>query len=177
MVIDGNDARDWVYLGGADASATLSAGANNSVFVGISYLGTSELAGNALGDTVTFGAGGTATLVIEAGATVGPSSIGETNVISTAAGMKIDFVAVNTGSNVFSANAAVVSAPSLAGAENQAVAALGGAGVAYINYGGDEYLVAAHTSESTVSSGDAIVNLIRVNGHAVSISDGVVTLA
>ena len=61
IVTDGNGT-DTVVLGGAGAKATLGTGACDVVFVGHSDLGTNEAAGNALGDSVTFGSAATAVL-------------------------------------------------------------------------------------------------------------------
>ena len=61
IVHDGNGA-DLILLGGAGAKATLGTGTGDLVNVGSSNLGTSEAAGAALGDSVTFGVAATAEL-------------------------------------------------------------------------------------------------------------------
>ena len=99
IITDGNGT-DVVYLGGAGAKATLGTGSHDTAFVGFSQLGTNEVAGSALGDKVTFGAAGTADLVIcpgaEAGSTVGTTRIGLTKVVDAAAGMAINFASFIT---------------------------------------------------------------------------------
>ena len=62
-------------------------------------------------------------------------------------------------------------------AENDAVAALGAKGVAYFTFGGNEFLVAAHTGEAIVSVGDAVVELHEVNFTGLSMIGGVVHVA
>jgi hypothetical protein len=71
VVTDGNGTGDFVILGGAGAKATLGSGSNDQVSVGVSFIGTKELAGSAVGDTVTFGAADTAKLVVGIGAEAG----------------------------------------------------------------------------------------------------------
>jgi hypothetical protein len=53
---------------------------------------------------------------------------------------------------------------------------LGGPGVAYFNYQGDEYLIATNNIELLVSTTDAVVHLVGVSLTA-TIDQGVVTLA
>ena len=82
-------------------------GTGDVVAVGISTLGSNEAAGAALGDSVTFGQASTAILFVgtgaEAGSTAGTKSIGLTKVLNAADGMKIDFQAITTSSNIFDA--------------------------------------------------------------------------
>jgi hypothetical protein len=193
IVIDGNHDSDSVILGGAGASTTVGSGANDFVVVGATELGTKETPGQALGDTVTFGNGATATLFIgdavargftvqgqgaEAGPTAGTNNIGQTNVIGAADGMMIDFHVVTASNTIVDETSAagVAAATTLAAKENAAVAALGGPGVAYFKYQGDEYFIATNgTTETAVGPNDAVVHLVGVN-LAATISDGIVTL-
>jgi hypothetical protein len=182
VVTDGNG-HDTVLLGGADAKATLGTGTGDHVNVGISFLGTSEAAGSSLGDSVKFGSASTATLVIgagaEAGSTAGTTSIGLTKVHDAAAGMQLDFSILTSSSKIVdeSTNPTVESATTLTAAENAAVNALAGAGVAYFTFGKNEYFIATNSTEAAVSAHDAIVELVGVtNIHSAGISGGVVTL-
>ena len=167
---------------------------NDQVAVGATELGTNEAPGQALGQTVTFGNGATAILFIgdtgiqdvmvatghgaEAGPTAGTANIGQTNVKGAAAGMVIDFHSVTTSNTIADETnaAAVAAATTLTAKENAAVAALGGPGVAYVKYQGDEYFIATNITETSVSATDAVVHLVGV-GRGATISDGVVTLA
>jgi hypothetical protein len=180
IVTVGNGSNDLVTLGGAGAKATLGSGDHDEVRVGFSGLGTNEAAGNALGDKVTFGNAATAQLIVgvgaEAGSTAGTSNIGLTKVVNAEAGMKIDFSAVTGSSNIVDETNAVISAPTLAAAENAAVNAMGGPGVAFFNYHGNEYFVATKHTETTVSSDDAIVKLVGVQDLEATNSFGIVTL-
>jgi hypothetical protein len=141
-------------------------------------------AGNALGDSVTFGAAATAKLVVgtgaEAGSTAptGTGSIGQTKVHDAAGGMVIDFSRIITSSNSVneSMDPAVMTATTLTTAENAAVDAMAGPGVAYFNYKGSEYFIATNTTETAVSSHDAIVKLVGVVDLAAINSSGIVTL-
>jgi hypothetical protein len=181
IVIAGNGNGDKVILGGAGAKATLGTGSNDFVLVGSSGLGSSEVAGSGLGDSVKFGAAATAELLVgtgaQAGSTAGTKSIGLTKVLHAADGMQIDFTSVTTSHFIFDVTATVVSATSLTKAEDTAVKALGGAGVAYFNFHGNEYFIATDNVEATVSSNDAIVELVGVTDihHAVN-NFGLVTL-
>jgi hypothetical protein len=120
----------------------------------------------ALGDSVNFGLAATAGLVVgtgaEAGSTAGTTNIGRTNVVNSAAGMKIDFTAITTFSTIADETAAVASSATLATAENAAVDAPKGPGVAFFNYKGNEYFIATSNTETAVSSNDAIVKLVGV---------------
>jgi hypothetical protein len=183
IVTDGNSTSDHINLGGAGAKATLGTGTGDSVSVGISTLGTPEAAGDCLGDTVTFGAPATAMLFIrtgaEAGSTANTTSIGLTKVVDAAGGMEIDFsnFSISSSSNIFDANiTAVTGAKTLTAAENAAVDAMAGAGVAFFNYKGSEYLIATNATETAVSSGDAIVKLVGVVDLTATNASGVVTL-
>ena len=181
IVHDGNGV-DTVTLGGAGAKATLGTGPNDNVYVGVSDLGTNEAAGNALGDSVTFGAAATAELIVglgaEAGSTAptGIGSIGQTKVLDAAPGMKINFQATTFGSNIFDANFAVRAATSLAAAENDAIDAMAAPGVASFNFRGSEYFIATNNTETAVSSHDAIVKLVGVIDLPATNSFGLVTL-
>jgi hypothetical protein len=180
IVTDGNGNGDLVILGGAGATATLGTGSGDQVAVGLSFLGTSEAAGSALGDKVTFGAPATAILDVdlgaEAGSTASTASIGLTKVHDAAGGMVIDFTAITTNSNIVDETAAVATAANLTTAENAAVDALGGPGVAYFVYKGSEYFIATNNIETAVSSGDAIVKLVGVVGLSATDASGLVTL-
>jgi hypothetical protein len=166
IVTDGNGNDVNVTLGGAGAKATLGTGLGDIAAVGMSRLGTNETAGSALGDKVTFGAAASAELFVgtgaEAGSTAGTASIGLTKVLNAAAGMQIDFTAITTSNNIFDETTAVASSATLATAENAAVNALKGPGVAFFNYKGNEYFIATNNTETAVSSGDAIVKLVGV---------------
>jgi hypothetical protein len=180
VVTDGNGSGDTVVLGGAGAKAILGTGPDDIVYVGTSDLGTTEMAGSALGDSVTFGAPGTTTLVTapgaEAGSTALTTNIGLTKVHDGAAGMEIDFIYITSSTNIADETAHVAAANNLTTAENDAVNALAGAGVAYFNYKGSEYLIATNQTETAVSSGDAIVKLVGVTELTATIAAGVVTL-
>jgi hypothetical protein len=177
VITDGNGGGDEVTLGGAGASTTLGTGSSDMATVGASNLGTQEAPGAAIGDTVTFGAGGTAQLIIgtgaEVGATAGTTGIGQTNLGSATAGMTIDLSAITTSATVEAFDATQAT---LAAAENAAAADLGGAGIAYFTFGGEEYIVAAHGSEAAVAANDAVVHLIGVSGLAMTDHAGVLTL-
>jgi hypothetical protein len=179
IVTDGNGT-DVVALGGAGAKAILGHGAFDLVAVGLSDLGTNEAAGNALGDSVTFGAAATASLVVdkgaEAGSTAGTTSIGQTKVLNAAGGMLINFGAITHSSNIVDETAAVATAATLATAENGAVDAMAAPGVAYFNYHGNEYFVATNSTETAVSSSDAVVKLVGVIDLHATNSSGAVTL-
>jgi hypothetical protein len=179
-VVTAGNGDDTVILGGAGAKAILGSGTGDNVQVGQSLLGNNEPAGSALGDSVKFGSAPTATLSIytgaEAGSTAGTTSIGLTKVLKATALMNIDFSAIAGSSNIFDEDAAVAGSNSLKTAENEAVGALSGAGVAYFNFRGNEYFIATNNTETTVSSQDAIVKLVGVTGlHAID-SSGLVTL-
>jgi hypothetical protein len=181
IVHDGNGI-DEVILGGAGAKATLGTGTGDLVLVGFSDLGTSEAAGGALGDTVTFGLAPTAELIVgtgaETGSTAGTASIGQTKVLNAAAGMKIDFhtSGITNSSNIVDETDNVAAAPNITTAENAAVDAMGGKGVAFFNYRGNEYFIATDNTETAVSSHDAIVKLVGVTDLHATSSSGVVTL-
>jgi hypothetical protein len=179
VVTDGNGT-DVVILGGAGAAAILGTGTGDFVEVGASALGTNEVAGSTLGDKVTFGAAATAKLFVaagaEAGLTAGTTSIGLTKVHDAVAGMEIYFGVITTISNWDDETTNVAAASNLTTAENEAVADLHGAGVAYFNYKGNEYFIATNNVEPAVSSGDAIVKLVGVVGLTATDASGLVTL-
>jgi hypothetical protein len=181
IVTDGNRNDDTVILGGAGAKAVLGTGTSDRVFVGVSDLGTNETAGNALGDKVTFGSAATAKLFVrtgaEAGSTAGTASIGLTKVVNAADGMEIDFTSVTTSHFIADETTVVASATTLKAAENAAVNAFGGSGVAYFNFKGNEYFIATNNAEAAVSANDAIVELVGVtNIHHATNNFGFVTL-
>ena len=74
VVTDGNGRADAVWLGGSNASGILGTGASDVAVVGNSAYATAvtpigpEAPGSALGDSVTFGAGATAEIIIGGGA-------------------------------------------------------------------------------------------------------------
>jgi hypothetical protein len=183
IVTVGNGSIDEITLGGAGAKATLGNGVGDSVFVGLSALGTTEAAGSALGDSVKFnGSGATAELFLkssaEAGSTAGTTSIGLTKVHNAAAGLHIDISAITGSSNIVDETAKVASSTNLTAAENAAVKTMNSAGVAYFTFHGSEYFVATNNAELAVSSHDAIVELVGITGiHNAHTSGGVVTLA
>jgi hypothetical protein len=180
-IVTAGNGIDHVFLGGASAKATLGTGTGDVVAVGVSTLGSNEAAGAALGDSVTFGQAATAVLFVgqgaEAGSTAGAASIGQTKVLNAADGMKIDFQAITTSSFILDVTAVTLGATNITTAENDAVAELGGPGVALFIFRGSEYLIATHHNETVVSSDDAIVKLVGVHDllHP-SNSSGVVTL-
>ncbi len=193
VTIDGNGKGDALWLGGSDASGALGTGASDLACVGNSAYATAvtpaglEAVGAALDDTVTFKAGATATITIGQGAEwdgttyVGgkvQNGVGETIVDGAIAGLKIDLSGIVGGiATIQNQQAAVAGAGNLTTAENDAVAALEVVGVAYFTFGGNEYLVAAHTPEWAVSAGDAVVELHTVNFTGLSMSAGVVHVA
>ena len=169
------------YLGGAGATATLGAGSGDRVLVGFSDLGTNETAGSALGDSVKFGFAPTAKLVVyagaEAGSTFSSTSIGLTKVVNAAAGMEIDFTNITSNSNIVDETAVAASSTTLTVAENAAVDALNGPGVAYFSFRGNEYFIETNNHKSAVSANDAIVKLVGVTDiHHAANSGGLVTL-
>jgi hypothetical protein len=87
-------------------------------------------------------------------------------------GMQIDFSAITTSSKTI-----LLGANNLTAVENNAVAVLGGPGVVFFNFGGSEYLIATHHTETAVSSDDVIVKLVGVTDihHPHNIA-GLVTL-
>jgi hypothetical protein len=184
IVTVGNGTFDNVFLGGAHAKATLGTGPGDRVDVGSSGLGTNETAGSALGDTVKLGAAATAHLTVgtgaEAGSTAGITSIGLTKVLNAADGMEIDFTAITSNSSIADATnvPAVASATSVTAAENAAVKAFFGPIVVYFSFHGNEYFIATNNVvETTVSSHDAIVELVGItNIHHATNSLGSVTL-
>jgi len=181
VVIDGNGREDEVALGGAGAKAILGHGAFDGAFVGDSRSGIHEMPGSALGESVKFGAPATALLGVltgaEAGSTAGTAHIGLTKVLNAAAGMQIDFSIVTGFGNIADETAVVASSKTLTAAENAAIAAMGGHGVAYFNYKGNEYFIASNNAETAVSSNDAVVELVGVHSLHATISFDVVTLA
>ena len=193
VTMDGNGKGDAVWLGGSDASGTLGTGASDLAFVGDNVYGTAvtpagrEAVGAALGDTVTFKAGATATITVGQGAEwdgntyaggQGRDGVGQTIVDGAVAGMNIGLTGiVGDIATIQNQQAAVARAGTLTTAENDAVAAMGVVGVAYFTFGGNEYLVAAHTPEWAVSAGDAVVELHAVTFTGLSMSAGVVHLA
>jgi hypothetical protein len=182
IVHDGNGT-DLILLGGAGAKATLGTGTGDLVNVGSSNLGTNEAAGAALGDSVTFGVAATAELFVgkgaEAGSTAGTASIGQTKVVNAADGMKIDFTSITTSHFIADETTVVASATTttLKTAENAAVNAFGGSGVAYFSFKGNEYFIATNNAEAAVSSNDDIVELVGItNIHQATNNFGLVTL-
>ena len=193
VTFDGNGSNDAVSLGGCGASGTLGTGASDLANVGSSAYATGvtpagpEVPGAALGDTVTFGAGATATLKIYEGGEWDNATyfggnltkgIGETIVDGAVAGLKIDLSGiVGASGTIQNQQFAIAGAPNLTTAENDAVVRLGTVGVAYFTFAGNEYLVAAHATAAGVSLGDAVVELHAVNFIGLSISGGVVHVA
>jgi hypothetical protein len=193
VTLGGNGDSDTIWLGGSGAIGILGTGASDVAYVGSSGYATAltpggpEIAGAALGDTATFGAGATATLKIYEGGKwdgatyVGGNpgnGIGETIVVGAVPGLKIDLSGIfGASETVHNQQTSTAGAPNLTTAENDAVAALGTAGVAYFTFGGNEYLVAAHATEAGVSLGDAVVQLHAVTFTGLSMRDGVVHVA
>jgi hypothetical protein len=98
-------------------------------------------------------------------------------VLKATDGMKIDFTPITSSSNIVEETAAVASSTSLTAAEEAAVKALGSAGVAYFTFGKNEYFIATNNMETTVSSHDAIVELVGITDiHHAANSGGLVTL-
>ena len=198
VTIDGNGVADSVWLGGSNASGTLGTGASDVAVVGISAYATAvtpsghEAPGSALRDSVTFGAGATAEIIIGGGAEWDGSTyagkdansgVGQTTVVGAVAaggaspGTLIDLShIVGASTHIVNAQGVTAGASNLTAAENTATAALGGHGVAYFTYGSYEYLVAAHTAEAAVSVGDAVVALHAVSVTGLSMAAGVVHL-
>jgi hypothetical protein len=91
--------------------------------------------------------------------------------------MVIDFTGVTTSHFITDETAAVASATTLKAAENAAVNAFGGSGVAYFSFKGNEYFIATNNAEAAVSPNDAIVELVGVtNIHHAANAFGLVTL-
>jgi fibronectin-binding autotransporter adhesin len=198
VVTDGNGKADAVWLGGSSASGALGTGASDMAEVGNSAYATAvtpvgpEVPGSALGDSVTFGAGATAEIIISGGAEwdgstyVGNNAnngVGQTTVVGavaaggTSPGTLIDLGhIVGASTNIVNAQGVTAGASNLTAAENTAAAAVGGVGVAYFTYGPNEFLVAAHALEGGVSVGDAVVSLHGVGITGLSMAAGVVHL-
>jgi hypothetical protein len=198
VTTDGNGKGDAVWLGGSNASGALGTGASDRADVGDSAYATTlafvgpEAPGLALGDTVTFSAGATATIIISGGAEWDAATyvrgnpnngVGQTTVVGAVAagastpGTLIDLSdIVGASTNIQNAQASIAGASNLTAAENAAVAALKAAGVAYFTYGSNEFLVAAHASEQFVNYGDAVVELQGVHIMGLSMAAGVVHL-
>ena len=198
VTVDLNGNGDAIWLGGSNASGVLGGGASDMAVVGSSPYSTAltangpECAGAALGDTVSFGAGATAEVIISGGAEwdgahyVGnniSNGVGQTTVVGAVvpgagtAGTLIDLgYVVGAVTNIQNEQTAITGAPNLTAAENTAVAALGAVGVAYFTYGPDKFLVAAHTAEAAVSAGDAVVELHGVSITGLYMTGGVVHL-
>ena len=187
VTVDLNGNGDAIWLGGSNACGTLGTGASDVAVIGNSLYASAvtpngpEGAGAALGDTVRFGAGATAELIISGGAEWDGTNyagnnmnngVGQTTVVgaviagAATPGTLIDLgYVVGAITNIQNEQTAIAGAWSLTTAENAAVAALGAVGVAYFTYGSDKFLVAAHAAEAAVSPGDAVVEL-----HGVSIA-------
>ena len=198
VTIELNGQADRVWLGGSNASGVLGTGAADVAVVGNSAYATAvtpsgpEAPGSALGDSVTFKAGATAKIVISGGAEwdgatyVGGNpnnGVGQTTVVgavaagATTPGTLIDLShIVGAITNIHNAQTSIVGASNLTAAENAAVAALGGVGVAYFTYGSNEFLVAAHAFEGAVSFTDAVVELLGVNITSLSMIAGIAHL-
>ena len=150
--------------------------------VGSSDLGTNEAAGSALGDKVTFGSAATALLLVgtgaEAGSTAGTASIGLTKVLNAADGMEIDFTSVTTSHFIFDETkrcGGISDEPH--GGRECSSQRIGGSGVAYFSFHGNEYFIATANVETAVSSHDAIVELVGVTDiHHATNNFGLVTL-
>jgi hypothetical protein len=181
IVTVGNGIGDSVTLGGSGAKARFGHGGGDEAVVGFSYIGTNEAAGTALGDTVKFGFAAKALIFVDSGAEPGSTaftkSIGLTKVLNAAAGMDIDFTTLLPINNIVDEIKAVKSATNLEAAEDAAVQAMGGAGVAYFSFHGNEYFIATNNVEAAVSPDDAIVELVGVtNIHHATNNFGLVTL-
>ena len=198
VVTDGSGKADAVWLGGSNASGSLGTGASDVAEIGDSAYATAvtpigpDAPGSALGNLVTFGAGATAEIIIGAGAEwdgltyVGNNvnnGIGQTTVVGAVAaggttpGTLIDLShIVGASTNIVNAHGVTAGMTDLTAAENAAVSAVGGVGVAYFTFGGNEYLVAAHALEPWVSVGDAVVALHGVSVTGLSMAAGVVHL-
>jgi hypothetical protein len=199
VTTDGNGKGDAVWLGGSNARGVLGTGASDLAEVGDSAYATTlavvgpEAPGSALGDTVTFSVGATAKIIISGGAEWDGATyvrgnpdngVGQTTVVGAVAagatipGTLIDLShVVGASPNIQNAQTSVAGASNLTAAENAAVAALGGAGVAYFTYGSNEFLVATYAPEQVVCSGDAVVELQGVHIIGLSMAAGVVHLA
>jgi hypothetical protein len=89
------------------------------------------------------------------GSTAGTTNIGLTKALTAANGMKIDFELIFFPTNtnkIIGETLAVASSATLTTAENAAVAALAGPGVAYFDFGHNEYFIATNNTETAVSS-------------------------
>jgi hypothetical protein len=176
IVIDGNGNGDTVVLGASGMKAILGTGTSDQVIVGSGGLGNNQSAGSAINDKVTFGDPATAFLTIgpgaQVGSTAGTTSIGLTKVMNAAAGMTIDFYGIKSTVIVDMTNF-VAGVANLTAAENQAIAAMGGLGVAYFNFRGNEYFIATNSIDPPgVSPEDAIVKLVGVHDLSATMSSG-----
>jgi len=181
IVIDGNGNGDIVILGGGHGMATVGTGTGDIVEVGNSALGSAGDPATAVNDTVKFGSASTATLDVyggaEAGSTASTTNIGLTKVLDAAAGLNMYFWNLFSHTSIIAdETAAVASAKNLTAAENHAVAALDGPGVAYFTYKGNEYFVATDFAETKVSASCEVVKLVGVTDLTATNSAGVVTL-
>jgi len=181
VIIDGNGHNDAVGLGGSGASATLGTGAHDSAQVGFDWVtNAAVVVGGSLGDSVTFGAGATATLMISQGAQIATAStvsLGQTTEHGSVAGGVVDLTSVvGASTTVVAAN--VSAATSLTNAENIAAEQVGAQGVAYFLNSGNEYVVATHAADpGGVTAGDAIVELTGANFHGLTLAAGLLHLA
>jgi hypothetical protein len=114
----------------------------------------------------------------EAGSTAGTTSIGLTKVLGAADGMMIHFNAITSSRSVIvDETSTVASFTTITAAENAAVKAMNSPGVAYFDFGHNEYFIATNNIETTVSPNDAIVKLVGVTDiHHATNNFGVVTL-
>lgn len=87
------------------------------------------------------------------------------NVFGATNGTTLDFSAITTSNHIVNEDGVAAAAASLFAAENAAVAALGGPGVAWFSYHGDEYFVATNQAETHIHAGDAVARLVDA-GHA-----------
>ena len=178
IVTDGNGI-DHVFLGGAGAKAILGTGTGDRVASGLAPWGPMRQPVAALGDSVTFGHAATADTLCRHGRgsridrwhhehwpNQGPKRGGR---------YEDRLPGITTSSNIFDA-IVLLGATNITTAENAAVAALGGPGVVFFNFGGNEYFIATNHAETAVSSTDAIVKLVGVHDLVAGSASGLVTL-
>jgi hypothetical protein len=197
-IVDLNGAGDQNALSGTGASIVLGTGAGDIAYVGTDPIGGAVAlvagvltvapvlvlgAGTSVNESVTFGAGATATLSVWTGAEngglfVNPAQhslgLAQTSIVSGATtGTTLDFT--HTGLTGGLVNTYTpVAADTVLSAEVAAVAGLGAnKGVADFSLGGNEYVIAHTTVVAGLHPTDAIVELVGVQNHAISLSAGV----
>ena len=198
-IVDLNGKGDLDAVGASGASITVGTGAGDVAVVGEDFVGgtfslsvphfspnaTPETTGEFVGDSVTFGAGATADLVVGLGAGNNGQNIGglavngvvETTVHGAATGLQVDFSSlIGTASLVD--NFTPTTQVNLGQVETAAAADMGAnTGVIAFSFAGNEYLISHLVADGgAVGIGDQVVELVGVHNHLVALAAGVVHL-